>query len=241
MKDKAKLKKLQAVVFDMDGLMFDSERYVQKSWDIAGNILGYGPLGHHIVHTLGLNIVNREKYFKKQYGQDFPFEKFLDTYRQAYAELSHGAGVPAKEGLHRLLELLDRHHIKMAVATSSGRDHARANLKREGIEKYFRAVITGDMVKRGKPEPDVYKKACERLETEPSKAIALEDALNGIRAAYKAGMMPVMIPDLVKDSTTVDEMLFAKYDSLNGFADALKDFWREEEAEHGKKTKECRM
>lgn len=78
--DLNKLKEIQAVVFDMDGLMFDSERYVQKSWDIAGERLGYGPLGHNIVNTLGTNLTNRKKYFLEHYGNDFPFDKFwMDT------------------------------------------------------------------------------------------------------------------------------------------------------------------
>ena len=76
--DLNKLKEIQAVVFDMDGLMFDSERYVQKSWDIAGERLGYGHLGHNIVNTLGTNLTNRKKYFLEHYGNDFPFDKFLD-------------------------------------------------------------------------------------------------------------------------------------------------------------------
>lgn len=71
--DLNKLKEIQAVVFDMDGLMFDSERYVQKSWDIAGERLGYGPLGHNIVNTLGTNLTNRKKYFLEHYGNEMIF------------------------------------------------------------------------------------------------------------------------------------------------------------------------
>lgn len=219
--DEQNIKKLQAVVFDMDGLMFDSERYVQKSWDIAGEILGYGPLGHNIVNTLGTNRINREIYFKEHYGQDFPFEKFLDTYRNAYWEMSKGEGVPAKKGLHELLEVLKKYHIKMGVATSSSEEHALGNLKREGIHDYFQAVITGNMIEHGKPEPDIYVEACKRLHVKPERAIALEDAVNGIRAAHRAGMMPVMIPDIVKDTSAVDEILLEVYGSLLDFAEEL--------------------
>lgn len=226
--DLHKLKELQAVVFDMDGLMFDSERYVQKSWDQAGEILGYGPLGHNIVNTMGLNRDDREKYFKKHYGQEFPFLKFMDTYRNAYYEMSKDSGIPAKEGLHELLNLLKRHGIKMAVATSSSQEHAFGNLKREGIRDYFQMVVTGNMVKRGKPEPEIYLTACKGLDVAPEKAIALEDAANGIRAAYRAGMMPVIIPDLVKDTSLVDNLLFGKYKSLLDFAKELeKNLWKE--------------
>ena len=155
--DLNKLKEIQAVVFDMDGLMFDSERYVQKSWDIAGERLGYGPLGHNIVNTLGTNLTNRKKYFLEHYGNDFPFDKFLDGYRDAYYELVED-GVPAKKGLHEILKVLREKGLKIGVATSSSEEHAVSNLKREGIFDYFDSVITGNMIEYGKPEPDIYIK-----------------------------------------------------------------------------------
>lgn len=226
--DLQNIKNLQAVVFDMDGLMFDSERYVQKSWDIAGEILGYGPLGHNIVNTLGTNRRNREIYFKEKYGQDFPFEKFLDTYRNAYWEMAKDKGVPTKKGLHEILEVLKKYHIKMGVATSSSEEHALGNLKREEIDAYFQVVVTGNMIEHGKPEPDIYVEACKRLHVEPGHAIALEDAVNGIRAAHRAGMMPVMIPDIVRDTSAVDEIVFAVYDSLIDFAQELEKALRKE-------------
>lgn len=226
--NREKLEQLQAVVFDMDGLMFDSERVVKISWDKAGEILGYGPLGHNIVNTLGTNRTNREIYFKKQYGQDFPFDEFLTIYRNAYYEYSENHGVPVKEGLHELLEVLREKNMKIGVATSSSAEHAWANLKREHIEDYFQTVITGDMVHQGKPEPDIYLKACEGLKALPETAMALEDAVNGIRSAYKAGMMPVMIPDLVKDTSQIDELLFGKYRSLLDVAGELKHLEKKE-------------
>ena len=219
--DLNKLKAIKAVVFDMDGLMFDSERYVQKSWDIAGQRLGYGPLGHNIVNTLGTNLTNRKKYFLEHYGNDFPFEKFLDTYRDAYYELVQD-GVPAKKGLHEIVEVLKDKNLKAGVATSSSREHAISNLKIEGIIDYFDSIITGDMIEHGKPEPDIYMEACRQLETDPKDAIALEDAINGIRSAHGAGMNPVMIPDIVQDTSEVDNILFGKCESFLEFAEILK-------------------
>lgn len=219
--DLNKLKEIQAVVFDMDGLMFDSERYVQKSWDIAGERLGYRPLGHNIVNTLGTNLTNRKKYFLEHYGNDFPFDKFLDGYRDAYYELVED-GVPAKKGLHEILKVLREKGLKIGVATSSSEEHAVSNLKREGIFDYFDSVITGNMIEHGKPEPDIYIEACRQLKVDPSKAIALEDAINGIRSAHGAGMNPVMIPDIVQDTSKVDDILFGKCESLLEFAEILQ-------------------
>ena len=189
--------------------------------DIAGERLGYGPLGHNIVNTLGTNLTNRKKYFLEHYGNDFPFDKFLDGYRDAYYELVED-GVPAKKGLHEILKVLREKGLKIGVATSSSEEHAVSNLKREGIFDYFDSVITGNMIEHGKPEPDIYIEACRQLKVDPSKAIALEDAINGIRSAHGAGMNPVMIPDIVQDTSKVDDILFGKCESLLEFAEILQ-------------------
>lgn len=207
-------KNIKAVVFDMDGLMFDSERIVQKSWDIAGEQMGYGKLGGHIVNTLGFNRERREQYFKETCGADFPFERFQELYRKAFYEYVEHEGLPAKKGLHQLLQLLRRKQIPMAVATSSSREHAVGNLKKEGIEDYFAAVITGNMVSEAKPSPEIYEKACRALGVDPREALALEDSYNGIRSAHGAGMITIMIPDLLTDSSCVDEILDGKMESL---------------------------
>lgn len=213
---------LEAVVFDMDGLMFDSERVVMYSWDVAGEQLGYGPLGHNIYNTLGMGAVSRERYFKNTYGEDFPHDRFRDLYRAAFYEYADTKGIPVKPGLRELLEVLRELELPVAMATSTGSEDVMRRLKREHLETCFQAVITGDMVTETKPAPEIYLKACRALGADPARAMALEDAWNGIKAAHSAGMMPVMIPDLQKDSSPVDELLFAKMDSLTDVADWLK-------------------
>lgn len=221
--DKIRLKSLQAVVFDMDGLMFDSERYIQTAWNQAGTMLGYGTLGDHIEKTLGFNGTKRREFFLDLCGQDFPYDEFLELYRSLYFDRVRKEGIPAKEGLHETLEVLKKLGIRMGVATSSSRENTLKNLEREQISGYFQTVITGDMIQHGKPEPDIYLEACRKLGAEPQDAIALEDAINGIKAAARAGMMPVMIPDLIKDTTEVDDILFGRYDSLAEFAREIEE------------------
>ena len=102
----------------------------------------------------------------------------------------------------------------MAVATSSSQEHALGNLEKEGISGYFQAVITGNMVSRAKPDPEIYLKACQGLKLPPSKVLALEDSYNGLRSAHQAGMITVMVPDLLKDSSCVEDILDGKMDSL---------------------------
>ena len=206
--------RIQGVVFNMDGLMFDSERIVQYSWDVAGEKLGLGKLGKNIYHTLGFNKGKRKKYFQEKYGLDFPFEEFQELYRTAYHAYVKEHGLPVKKGLHELLDYLLKERIRMAVATSSSREHALGNLRQEGIEGLFSAVITGDMVSRAKPEPEIYEKACRALELPPKEVLALEDSYNGLWAAHRAGMVPVMVPDLQTDSSSVDSIIEIKLDSL---------------------------
>ena len=216
-------KKIKAVIFDMDGLMFDSERYIQTAWNQAGTMLGYGTLGDHIEKTLGFNGTKRREFFLDLCGQDFPYDEFLELYRSLYFDRVRKEGIPAKEGLHETLEVLKKLGIRMGVATSSSRENTLKNLEREQISGYFQTVITGDMIQHGKPEPDIYLEACRKLGAEPQDAIALEDAINGIKAAARAGMMPVMIPDLIKDTTEVDDILFGRYDSLAEFAREIEE------------------
>ena len=194
-----KKKLLKAVVFDMDGLMFDTERIVQRSWDAAGPRLGYEPLGYRITETIGLNLEGRREYFKNQYGEAFPFDQFTETYRSIGAEIQKKEGLPIKPGLQELLDYLKSQDCKLAVASSSSAQHVQENLKKAGVSQYFQAVINGGQVQHSKPDPQIYLMACQALDVSPGEAIALEDSPNGLRAAAAAGMMPVMVPDLVAD------------------------------------------
>ena len=147
--DKTRLKSLQGVIFDMDGLMFDSERYIQTAWNQAGTMLGYGTLGDHIEKTLGFNGTKRREFFLDLCGQDFPYDEFLELYRSLYFDRVRKEGIPAKEGLHETLEVLKKLGIRMGVATSSSRENTLKNLEREQISGYFQTVITGDMIQHG--------------------------------------------------------------------------------------------
>lgn len=212
---------IKAVIFDMDGLMIDSERIVKRSWSIVGKRMGYGDLGEDIYQTMGLNVVRREAYFKGKYGEDFPFAEFLEDYRREYYEYVSEHGIDAKAGLYELLETLKNLKIPMAVATSTAKTSAMKNLEAKNIVSYFDAFICGDMVSDAKPSPEIYLKACEMLGVNPKTAIALEDSLNGIKSAYAAGMIPIMVPDLIKDTSEVDELLFAKKMNLNEVAELI--------------------
>ena len=205
---------IKAFVFDMDGLLFDSERIVQRSWEIAGDELGILHMGDVIYHTLGMNRAGRNEYFRKHIREDFPFEEFGELTRDNVWKIVDKEGLPLKRGAKELLAYGKAQGYKMAVATSSSREYAMKNLIRAGIDSYFDNVICGDMVKKAKPDPEIYQKACESLGISPADCMAFEDAPGGILSAHQAGMQVIMVPDLVQPTQEIRELTYRVCDSL---------------------------
>lgn len=213
---------LEAVVFDMDGLIFDSEQVVQRSWNIAGEELGYGRVGEHIYHTLGFNVKRREQYFKGVYGEDFKMAEFGVLSGKAFRRIVAEEGLKVKSGVRELLEYLKRQGIKTAVATSFRREYSTEILTDAGLWEYFDGAVFGDMVENAKPDPEIYRKACEKIGADPEKSIALEDSPAGIRSAHAAGMMPIMVPDLVEPDEEIQQLYIKKFPTLHKVLDFLQ-------------------
>lgn len=209
-----KKRRLRAVLFDMDGLMYDTERVVKRSWDEAGERMGYGKLGDHIFHTLGMNLKRRGEYFRSVYGQEFPFEEFTEIYRSISQRILKAEGIPVKKGLYELLDDLAQKGILCAVATSSSSPHALGNLEQTGLRSRFQTVISGDEVTKSKPDPEIYEKAMAALGVEGGETIVLEDSRNGLCSALAAGALPIMIPDLLRDLPDVEPFLEGKLQDL---------------------------
>lgn len=206
---------IRGIVFDMDGLLFDSERVVKRSWDMAGDELGIVHMGSHIYHTLGMNLAGRTAYFTKAVGENFPHEEFFALTRRYFYKIVDLEGLSLKPGARELLEYGKESGYKMAVAISSRSGYALQSLKTAGIYSYFDGLVFGDMVSRSKPDPEIYLRACESIGIRPKECIALEDAPAGIRAAWAAGMKPVMIPDLVEPDEAVKTLVCRRFDTLH--------------------------
>ena len=213
---------IEAIVFDMDGLLFDSERIVQRSWEEAGNQLGLEHMGETIYHTLGMNLAGRNHYFRNTIAKDFPCEEFAKQARIWFYKIVNEEGLPMKNGARKLLEYGKVNGYRMAIATTSRKEYALKNLKAAKIYDFFDAGVFGDMVQHAKPDPEIYLKACDSIGAAPANCIALEDAPAGIRAAYAAGMKPIMIPDLVAPTPEIEALLYGTCDTLLGVIGILE-------------------
>ena len=194
---------MKAFIFDMDGLIFDSERVVQRSWNIVGCEMGYGNIGEHIYNTLGMNVVSRKNYFLKHIDPKFPHEEFTARTRVVFREIVD------REGL--------------AVATSSRRDYASRLLKEAKVYDYFDGFVFGDIVSHSKPDPEIYEKACEAIGVLPQQSVAFEDAPAGIRSAAAAGLRVVAVPDLVQPPKELEGMIWMKLDTLEEMVEYIKE------------------
>ena len=213
---------IEALVFDMDGLLFDSERVVQRTWNMAGEELGAGQVGEQIYHTLGMNLKSRTEFFHRVFGPDFPMEEFAERTRRYYRQIEETEGVPLKPGVRELLSYGKENGYRMAVATSSRREHSTYMLKRGGIYSFFDGFMFGDMVENAKPDPEIYLKAAAAAGTDPADCVVFEDAKAGIESARRAG-----VGRIVALATTLPrEVLERETDAdrvIDTFADLLTD------------------
>ena len=187
---------IKGVVFDMDGLMFDTETLSARFWREAAERLGYNMPADLPPKAIGLDAINTRKVFEVVMGSQFEYFKVRELRLKLEQEYVEEHGVPVKPGLFELLRYLREKGISVAVATSSDRSKLDRNLNSCGAAGYFDATVDGTMVTRGKPEPDIFLKACSLLGLQPEDCLALEDSPAGIRSSTSAGMTVVMIPDL---------------------------------------------
>ncbi len=187
----------KAVVFDMDGVIFDSERAVMQCWKEVASRHNIPDIEKAILACTGTTMVRTREIMLNLYGADFPYDEYARESSVIFHSRYDGGRLPMKPGVKELLTFLKEHDKKIALASSTRQQVVTDELRDAGIIEYFDRIICGDMVSRSKPAPDIFLKACEELNVSPSDSYAIEDSYNGIRAAHAGGLHPIMVPDLL--------------------------------------------
>ena len=175
-----------------------------------------------LLKVIGLNWNDGVAVLKKQYGEDFDGDGFLKEARVRNQAWIDANGIPLKQGVKEILQFLKDKQIPAAICSSTAVPIIESHLNNADMNGYFQEIIGGNLVKHSKPEPDIYLKACEAVGFAPEDCMAVEDSPNGIRAAYRAGMQTVMVPDLVPPTEELLSMCVRKEDSLLTLMEYLK-------------------
>lgn len=219
----------KGVIFDMDGLLFDTEQVYQKNWTRLAEEMHInlpdafrtsicGTSGELMDHLI-------EKYYHVENGRPYA-EKVM-----TWAAEDLKSYVPEKKGLHEILAFFKERHFKMAIASSSRKAQIENNLHLSHIENEFDALVSGrdDGIRNGKPAPDIFLKAAEKIGLKASECYVFEDAYNGIRAAAAAGARPIMIPDMIPADDEMRHLAWRIYPDLIAARDDLENmdtvFW----------------
>lgn len=204
-----------AIVFDMDGLMLDTEPLYKLAWQTASAELGYELDDPSYATLVGRQTEDCEQVLLEKFGSDFPLDRFRTRWPELWRAAVTANGIQQKPGLLEFLTFLDAQGLPIAVATSSERDYTVFSLRHAGLEGRFEVVVTGDQVARGKPAPDIYVEAARRLRVDPARCVALEDSEAGILAARRAGMIALLIPDWTSPSDAAVGASFRVLESLH--------------------------
>lgn len=207
--------KINAVIFDQDGLMFDTERMSAKAWEQAGNELGV-VIKESILCTIrGMNYDDSTLRFRQEFGAaGVDYEELRRRKREYFLQMLKDQDLPVKPGLYELLSYLKEYGYKISLATASTLEYSLDNLRRTGIRAYFQEIITGDMIKHAKPDPEIFLKAAAVLGEQPEHCLVLEDSLNGVEAGIRGGFQTVMVPDLTQPDDQLRTRVTRVCDSL---------------------------
>lgn len=206
---------IKAVIFDMDGLIFDTEKLLVKYWCQAANEFGFDMKTEH---ALGIRSLARKfaiPHLQGIFGEDFDYVKIRSRRMELMAAHLAEHGLETKAGIRELLDYLHRHNIPAAIATATDLERTRDYLTRAGLFEHFDRIVCATMVESGKPKPDIYIYAAQQLGFKPQECLALEDSPNGVRSASSAGCITVMVPDLTQPDEEISGLIYAKANSLS--------------------------
>ncbi len=207
---------IKTVIFDFDGVIVDSEQVVRQGWQYAAQNLHLGDVDELFLQCVGTNHLYSEQVLQRQFGSQFSYEEFRNYSRAFFRQYTSEHGLPVKKGVQELLTYLKEQRYGIGLASSSTLQYILNGLRQAELIDYFQVIVSGENLQRCKPEPDIYLMACEKMGVAPAEAYAIEDSYNGIRSASRAGMQPVMVPDLLPATAEMRQL------SALVFADLLE-------------------
>jgi len=205
---------VQGVLFDMDGVVLDTEKLYGRFWQEAAIALGYPMTWGQALGMRSLSRSAGQARLESYFGPGISIEEVREKRIELMDRYIDEHGVFAKQGIRLLLDVLDEKGIPRAITTSSPRERVERYLGPLGLLERFDKICTGYDVKKGKPEPDIYLYGAASIGIAPENCLALEDSPAGVLSAYRAGCMTVMIPDMDQPDFDTEKRLHAKADSL---------------------------
>lgn len=215
------INKYEAIVFDMDGVIFDSERTVLECWMSLASAYRLENLEEAFMACTGTNAAKTKEIMLERYGQDFPYDEYSKKASVLFHEKYDGGKLPLKTGAEEILKFLKKNGTRIALASSTRKPVVVRELTDAGLVDYFDVIVGGDMVQNSKPAPDIFLMACSELTVNPENTIGIEDSFNGMRALGAAKMRPIMVPDLLQPDEEIKGIAEAVLDSLFDVIDYL--------------------
>ncbi len=197
---------MNAVIFDMDGVLLDSEQLWIDCWEKLGEQYGLKGISPCLHASIGTTAEKTREIFMEAFGNDFPYDRYVSEASTLFHQAELEGKLLLKPGSKEILVFLHENGVKTALATSTEMNTAKRQMKERGLYEYFDQMVFGSQIKRSKPAPDIFLKAAEMLEVSPAECFVIEDSFNGVRAAHAAGMHPVMVPDLLQPTDEIRKL-----------------------------------
>jgi HAD superfamily hydrolase (TIGR01509 family) len=211
--------RLSAVIFDMDGLMIDTEALIKPCFQRAAAEMGCDIDDNFYQTLIGSGYADTAAALTARFGDSLRHDEFSRRLAALFRDRIDTSGIPVKTGVHDLIAMLDRHRLPKAIATSTEFDDAEFSLRTAGLWGHFDVIVCGDHVSRGKPHPDIYLLAASRLGVDPRECLVFEDSNAGVLAASRAGMRVVLVPDVCVPS---EDAVNAAYRVLPSLTEAAQ-------------------